>query len=280
MRLTVLALSLALITPAIWAQKYPKRPATVTAPDGSVRHPVSLHIRSLKARQTAVKPDQSAPPAAAGVAQCHLDANGSFTGIFVNTAAIASGSTITGSITLLDDNSSIDFTGETLSQTLPAGSVVVLPTITNFGDLWNSNGSAFDIAVQIQPTRGTTTEVDCEVLVGEVFANSDLTGNEPLIGSLSQSIAGNNDLKLILNGYFTGDTPLVVLSDVYSIYVAPASAISLISSGEIDVDLSQISGLDLTSSDTLFVTVSQAGFSDTVEYRYLPGTPGFNLAPQ
>ena len=62
--------------------------------------------------------------------------------------------------------------------------------------------------------------------------------------------------------------------------VAPASAISLVSAGEIDVDLSQIQGLDLTSSDTLFVTVSQAGFSDTVEYRYLPGAPGsFNLAP-
>jgi hypothetical protein len=46
------------------------------------------------------------------------------------------------------------------------------------------------------------------------------------------------------------------------------------------VDLSRIQGLDLTSSDTLLVTVSQAGFSDTVEYRYLPGAPGFNLAPQ
>jgi hypothetical protein len=278
MRLTVLVLSIAMTAPAIWAQKYPKRAAGVTVPDGSVRHPVSLHIRSLRARPAAVKPDQSVP-AAAGVAQCHVDANGSFTGIFVNTAAIASGTTITGSITLQDDNSSIDFTGETLSQTLPAGSVVLLPTIINFGDLWNTNGSAFQIAIQVQPSRGTTTEVDCEVLVGESFANSDLASNEPLIGSLSQSIASNRDLKLILNGYFTGDAPLVVLSDFYNVYVAPATAISLVSTGEIDVDLSQIQGLDLTSSDTLFVTVSQAGFSDTVEYRYLPGTPNsFNPA--
>jgi hypothetical protein len=280
MKLTVLVLSIALTTPAIWAQKYPKRAATITAPDGSVRRPVSLHIHSLKGRQAVVKPDQSSLPAAAGVAQCHLDATGAFSGIFVNTAAIASGSTITGSITLQDDNSSIDFTGETLSQALPAGSVVVLPTITNFGDLWTASGSTFEIAVQVQPPRGTTTEVDCQVLVGEVFANSDLTGNEPLIGSLSQSIAGNRDLRLILNGYFTGDAPLVVLSDLYSVYVAPGSAISLVSTGEVDVDLSRIQGLDLTSSDTLFVTVSQAGFSDTVEYRYLPGAPGFNLAPQ
>jgi hypothetical protein len=161
------------------------------------------------------------------------------------------------------------------------GSIVFLPSISNFGDLWTSNGSAFDIAVQVQPSGGTTTEVDCRVPVGESFANSDLAGNEPLISALSQSIAGNKDLELVLNGYFTGDTPLVVMTDQFNVYVAPASAINRVSSGEIDVDLSQITGLDLSSSDTFFVTVSQAGFSDTVEYRYLPGTSGsFNLAPQ
>jgi hypothetical protein len=282
MRLTllVLVLSFTPTTPAIWAQKYPKRTATVTSPDGSVHHAVSLRIRSLKARE-AVTPRQSPPPPASGVAQCHVDANGSFTGFFVNTATIASGTTITGSITLVDDNSSINFTGETLSQALPAGSIIFLPAITNFGELWTANGSAFNVAVQVQPPRGTTTEVDCLVLVGESFANSDLANNEPLISALSQSIAGNKDLKLVLNGYFTGDAPLVVLTDQFSVYVAPASAISLVSGSEIDVNLSQIQGLDLSSSDTFFVTVSQAGFSDTVEYRYLPGTPGsFNLAPQ
>jgi hypothetical protein len=88
-------------------------------------------------------------------------------------------------------------------------------------------------------------------------------------------------LSLVLNGYFTPDPALVVLTDQYSIYVVPPAAVTIASSNEIDVDLSQVPGIDLTSSDTLFVTVSQDGYSDTVEYRYLPGTPGtFNPAPQ
>jgi hypothetical protein len=39
--------------------------------------------------------------------------------------------------------------------------------------------------------------------VGEAFANSDLVNNEPLISGLSQRIASNKDLDLVLGGYFT-----------------------------------------------------------------------------
>jgi len=280
MKPITVALLIALIAPATWAQRYPKRAANDAASAGPIHPQASLHIGSSKSRRADATPKLTPPPAS-GVAQCHLDANGSFTGIFVNTATISSGSTIAGSITLLDDNSSIDFTGVTLSQALTPGSYVLLPSIPVFGDLWTSNGAAFDIAVQVQPSRGVTTEVDCQVLVGEALANSDLASNEPLIGGASQRIASNKDLNLVLNGYFTSGTALVVLSDLYNIYVASAAAINLVSASEIDVDLSQVQGIDLTSSDTLLVTVSQNGLSDTVEYRYLPGTPGsFNLAPQ
>jgi hypothetical protein len=274
MRPAILILLFALTGTATWAQKYPKRPANGAAP------PVSLHIRSLKS-QPRVLTSKAAPPPAPGAAVCHLDANGSLSGFFVATSTIPSGSAITGFITLQDDGSSINFTGETLSQDLTPGSAVLLPTIPGFGDLWTSSGASFDIAVQVQPARGTTTQVDCEVLLGEVFANSDLTNNEPLISAVAQRIAGNSDLNLVLNGYFTGDPALVVLTDMYNIFVVPAGAINLVSGNEIDVDLSQVKGLDLGSSDTLFVTVSEDGFSDTVEYRYLPGAPGsFNPAPQ
>jgi len=280
MKLTTVALSIALIAPATWAQRYPKRAANDATAAGSTHPQVSLHIGSLKSRRADATPQQTAPPAP-GVAQCHLDASGTFTGIFVNTATISSGSTITGGITLLDDGSSIDFTGVTFSQALPPGSFVYLPSVSAFGDLWASNGAALDIAVQVQPSRGVTTEVDCVVLLGEALANSDLASNEPLIRGASQRIASNKDLNLVLNGYFTSGTALVVLSDLYNIYLAPATAVNLVSASEIDVDLSQVKGIDLTSSDTLFVTVSQDGFSDTVEYRYLPGTQGsFNPAPQ
>ncbi len=277
---TIVAGSILLITgPAIWAQKYPKRAVSGAATEGASRQQVSLHIRSLKARQAGPVAHATIP--AAGVAQCHMDANGSLSGFFVNTSTIPSGSTITGSITLLDDGSSINFTGETLSQALSPGSLVFLPTIPSFGDLWNASGAALDIAVQVQPAVGSTMEVDCQILVGEAYANSDLANNEPLIGAVAQRVNSNKDLALVLNGYFTADTALVVLTDPYNIYIPPASAITIVSGSEIDVDLSQIQGLDLTSSDTLFLTVSQDGYSDTIEYRYLPGTPGsFNLAPQ
>jgi hypothetical protein len=276
---TIVTGSILLLTgPAIWAQKYPKRAAGSGA-EGPAHPPVSLHIRSLKGRPAGLAPHAVIP--AAGAAMCHLDANGSLSGLFINTATIPSGSTITGGITLLDDNSSINFTGETLSQALSPGSVVFLPNIPSFGDLWNANGAAIDISVQIQPPVGAASQVDCQVLVGEAYANADLVNNEPLIGTVSQTIASNKDLKMVLSGYFTGDTPLVVLADQYSIYLVPASAVTLVSASEIDVDLSQIQGLDLTSSDILFVSVSQAGFTDTVEYRYLPGTPGsFNPTAQ
>jgi hypothetical protein len=279
-RTATVALLIALTGPAIWAQKYPKRPVNGAAASGSAQPQVSLHIRSLKSHAHDLTPAQAFAPAP-GVAQCHVDANGYLSGAFINTSTIPSGSVITGSITLEDDGSSIDFTGETLSQSLQPGSFVLLPTISSFGDLWYSSGAAFDIAVQVQPLVGATTEVDCQVLVGEVFSNSDLASNAPLISGLSQRVAGNNDLILVLSGYFTADPAQVVLTDLYASYVPPPSAITVVSGGEVDVDLSQIQGLDLTSSDVLFVTVGEDGFSDTVEYRYLPGTSGtFNLAPQ
>jgi hypothetical protein len=273
MRIVIFALLFALSVPGIWAQKYPKKPVDATS-----HQPIKLGLSSLRAHPH-LKAAQSPPPAA-GVAQCYVDPNGALSGDFVNTSTIPSGSTITGSILLEDDGSYIDFTGETLTSPLTPGSIVLLPTITNFGDLWYSSGAALDIAVQIQPARGTTTEVDCQVLVGEAFSNSDLASNEPLISTVTQSMASNNDLDLVLNGYFTPDSALVVLTDLYNIYVVPAGAISIVSGTQINVDLSQVSGLDLTSSDTLFVTVSQDGLSDTVEYRYLPPASGFNLAPQ
>ncbi len=280
MKVSIAALLIALTGAGLWAQTYPKRPIASVAPDGKVHQRVSLHVGSFKARPHEVAAT-TAPAPAAGVAQCHVDAAGVFTGYFINTATIPTGYTITGWITLEDDGSSIDFTGTTLTDAMPAGSIVSLPTISSFGDFWYSNGSFFDISIQVQPPKGAATQVDCLNLVGEAYANSDLASAEPLIGGVSQNVNANKDLILVLSGYFTTGTPLVVLSDIYSIYVVPPAAVTLISSTQIYVDMSKVEGFDLTSSDTVFLTVSQGGISDTIEYRYLPGTPGtFNQAPQ
>jgi hypothetical protein len=82
---------------------------------------------------------------------------------------------------------------------------------------------------------------------------------------------------LVINGVFTTDTPLVVLEGS----VPPTSAITRVSTSEIDVNLSQVTGLDLTGLNEYLLTVSQAGFADTMLYRYAPAAPNtFNLAPQ
>lgn len=120
MRLVIFPLLFALAATATWAQRYPKHPGNGVAPDGTVRQQVRLHISSLRSHPH-LKAAQSPPPAA-GVAQCYVDPNGVLSGDFVNTSTIPSGSFITGSITLLDDGSSIDFTGESLTSSLPAGS--------------------------------------------------------------------------------------------------------------------------------------------------------------
>lgn len=278
MKIVILTLSVALAAPAGWAQKTPKHPANGVAADASTYHQLKLGIRSLKSHPR-LTPAQAVLPAP-GVAQCYVDANGALSAAFINTATLPSGTTITGSMTLLDDGTSIDFTGETLSSALSPGAYIQLPNVSNFGELWYQSGAALDIGVIIQIPHGAQSEVDCVALVGEAFQNSDLAASEPLINTVTTSVASNNDLMMNLSGYFTSDTALVVLTDFFSTYVVPSSAVTL-SGSQISVDLSQVSGLNLAYSDSLAVTVSQDGYSDTVPYRYLPGVPGsFNPAPQ
>jgi hypothetical protein len=62
--------------------------------------------------------------------------------------------------------------------------------------------------------------------------------------------------------------------------VVPPAAITA-SAKQIDVNLSKVPGLDLTTMWDYALTVGQGGWSDTLVYRYTPGAPGsFNPAPQ
>jgi hypothetical protein len=82
---------------------------------------------------------------------------------------------------------------------------------------------------------------------------------------------------LVINGVFTNDTPLVVLEGL----VPPAAAITRVSNSEIDVNLSRVQGIDLSTMNEYLLTVSQAGFADTLLYRFAPVQPGsYNPAPK
>ena len=280
MRITFAAILIALTIPSVWAQKYPKpgNSLTLGRTGRSDRRPLSLHIRSLRANAQTGSHPAAASVAAPGVVQLHLEpSSGSLVAYFINSATIPAGSIVTGTITLLDDGSFLDLDQVQLSQALPAGSTILLPEVSVFGDLVQQD--TYDYTVQVI-TGGVTTQADGFVSIGEALAYSDLAESEPVISSTAQRINSNKDMIVAIGGYFTSDAPLVIMDDLYANYVVPASAINLVSSSEIDIDLSQVAGLDLTLTDELLLTVSQAGFADTVVYRYVPAAPGtFNLAP-
>ena len=274
MKLTALVISIALTIPAVWGQKYPKRSAGL----GSGNRPaVTLKARSLTAHPRVVT-SKAAPAPAPVIVQVFVDpSTGALTAYGLVIATIPAGSQITGAMTLLDDNSAIDFQQVPLQNDLNPGDFIQLPVISNFGDLWNPG--AFDYTVQVIPGRGAALQSDGVFLVGETLAYADLVNFEPIIASATQSINSNKDVILALKGYYSGDPVQVVLSDLFANYVVPASAIT-VSATEVDVDMSQVAGFDLTSLDGLLVSVNEDNVSDTVAFRFLPPAPGtFNPAP-
>lgn len=275
MKLAVVAISVVLTIPAVWAQKYPKKAANLS-PDGPAT--LSLKVRSLKAHPRAATPQAAAAPAPVAVQVFISPSSGVLSAYAIVTAPIPAGSQITGAMTLLDDGSSIDFQQVPLQSALNVGDFISLPAITNFGDVWFPG--AFDYTVQVVPARGASLQADGAFLVGETLANADLASNEPIIASATQSIASNKDVMLALPGLYNGDPVQVVLSDLFANYVPPSSAVK-VSGSEVDVDMSQLTGFDLTSLDPLLVTVCEDNVCDTIAFRYLPPANGtFNPAPQ
>ena len=274
MKLTILTLSLTVTfcVPAVWGQKYTKQGVNPAGP--------SLDFRTRHIQQHSMTKRASAPPPAPGVVQVHLEpSTGSLVAFFIPTSTIPSGSMIQGSITLLDDNSAINFTGFQLSQAYQPGQAIFLPAFSNFGDVYFNQGASFDYTVQVVPPSGATTQADGFVLVGESYQFTDLPMVEPIITSISQSINGSKDVILAIKGLYTGDPALVVLSDLFANYVVPASAIT-VSATEIDVDMSKIVGFNLSFLDEVLVTVSEDGLGDTTVFRYVPPQNGtYNPAP-
>jgi hypothetical protein len=274
MKLIAVVISIALTVPAVWGQKYPKRPAAGSV--GPVK--LTLKAKSLTAHRRTKSPRAAAPTPAPLVVQVFTDpASGSLTAYAVATSTIPSGTNITGTMTLLDDNSAINFQQVPLQNDLNPGDYLQLPVITNFGDLWNPG--AFDYTVQVIPARGAATQADGVFLVGETLAFADLPNFQPLVSSATASINSSKDVILTLPGYYSGDPVQVVLADLSAFYIVPASAIT-VSPTQVTVDLSQVIGFDLTSLDNLLVTVDEDGYDDTIAFRYVPFQPGsYNPAP-
>ncbi len=279
MKRLLFAVLIALIIPSAWGQIPRRSDNGLYGASNTNQHAHALHARSLGRSKKAVTPKATSPAPAPGVVTVHLEpSSGAMTAYFVNTSTIPAGSTITGWLTLLDDDSFIDFDQFTLPSDMPAGSLTFLPQISAFGDLWQQ--ASFDYTVFVIDPSGNQLEADGFAEVGEPYDFSVLPFIEPVLVSTNQTIASTLDVVVKVSGYFTPDTPNVVLSDVSFIYLVPATAVTMVSSSEIDIDLSQVPGLDLTSLDDLLLSVSQAGFADTIVYRYVPAAPNtYNPAP-
>jgi len=228
--------------------------------------------RKLVKKHATVTRAATAP--AAGVVQVHYE-EGKVFAFFVATGQIPEGSQEAVTITLdngVDDPTAIQF--DPVSYSFNPGEYITLPSLDNMVDLQLSMLVTYAVDVV---TGRNTTEAQGYFLVGTSLGFSDLTNFAPVITGTSQKIAANKDMILVINGVFTTDAPLVVLEGS----VPPASAITRVSGSEIDVNLSQTAGLDLSGLNEYLLTVSQGGFGDTVVYRYVPQAANtFNPAPQ
>jgi len=269
-------LMIAACIPAMFAQQAPRRGHALTL------QPKGRQMGEIRfgARKKMVKPHAALAPnavtAAPGVVQVHVE-EGKVFAFFVATGTIPSGSQFQVSITIDDGSgnpSSITFDPVSYDSDLNPGDFITLPNLDNMSDLQPSLLVTYTVDLA---SGRNTSEANGDFLIGASLGYSDLSNFAPIITGTSVKIASNKDVILVINGFFTSDTPLVVLEGS----VPPASAITRVSSSEIDVDLSQTKGLDLSSLSEYLLTVSQAGFADTVVYRFAPFADGtYNQAPQ
>jgi hypothetical protein len=274
MRLAPVILYIAFSIPIVFAQQPVRRghAATPAQPAGRQVGAIEFGSRKMVKRHATVVPEAVAP--APGVVQVHVE-EGHVFAFFVATSPVPAGGQQFVTITIDDGSgnpSALQF--DAVSYSFNTGDFLTLPSLDNLTDLQPS----LLVTYTVDFVNGrTTTEGNGYFLTGASLGYSDMANFAPVITGTSQRIAANKDMILVINGVFTTDTPLVVLEG----NVPPASAITRVSTSEIDVDLSQVTGLDLTGVNEYLLSVSQAGFADTLLYRYAPAAPNtFNLAPQ
>ena len=264
MRLILFAAWIALTLPAARAQhrRQIMDPSSLVRSGVRTEHRLASRTRKLEAATAVTQ--------APGVVQLEY-LNGTVSAWFVSTATIPKGSSI--ALTVAHDNGTeIDCDALNISADVGPGQSYLLPNISSFGDLWSSGVVTYAVFLTI---NGKDSQSAADFGVGVARTYSDLQSVQPLIASASQSIGAGKDVTVAIKGKFSGDAPYVALDDT----LVPAGAITL-SATEIDVNLSKVPGLDLTAFSEYALTVGQAGWSDTLVYRYIPGAPGtFNLAP-
>jgi hypothetical protein len=271
MRAAIVATCITLSIPSIWAQHTRNVVSRGSlTPSGAGSSAIKRGALAARVQKRASDGVSATLAQAPGVVQLHYF-NGTLIGWFVNTRTIPKGSSIALSV-VHDNGSAIDSDPLTLDSDLPPGQSYLLPNVSTFGDLWSSGVVTYVVYVTI---NGQETQAAADFAVGAARNYSDLQKVSPLIASASQAISSAKDVVLTIRGAFIADAPYVALDDS----IVPASAITASTRG-IDLNLSKVPGLDLTTFWEFALTVGQGGWSDTMVYRYVPAAPGtFNQAP-
>jgi hypothetical protein len=214
-------------------------------------------------RARAASHSATAPAMAPGVIQMNMQ-DASHIVWFVATQRIPAGATLMPFL-LFPDGFEIDLDTLTMNQDVQPGESFDLPNIRRFGPFWPQGPLTYGMAVTV---NGNETQVTADYPVDSARDYNDLTDVVPLITTYAESIS-NRDVQLSIRGVFTTDLTYVLLDDI----VVPASAIRVTAS-EITVNLSKVTGFDLTVAQERLLTVGQSGWCDTVVFRHTPARPG------
>jgi hypothetical protein len=156
---------------------------------------------------------------------------------------------------------------------VPAGSSFVLPNVRRFGDFWPAGLLTYGAVITI---GGSDSQVAADFPVAATRSYEDVQAMVPRIATTVEAV-GDGDFILSIRGEFTAEEPYVAIED----FVAPRSAVRVVSASEITVNLRLVPGLDLGSMWDALLTVGQSGWSDTAIYRHLPARPGsYRPAPE
>lgn len=220
--------------------------------------------KALRARVRSAQPRATAIPQAPAVIQTNL-LDPSNVVWLVTTERYPVGTKISPFI-VFPDGFEIPLDTVELSEAVPAGSSFVLPNIRRFGDFWPAGLLTYGAVITM---GGTDSQIAADFPVTAARDFEDVQAMVPRIATTAEGVS-DGDFVLSIRGEFTADEPYVAIED----FIAPRSAVRVVSATEMTVNLSLVPGLDLGSMWDALLTVGQSGWSDTAIYRHLPARPG------
>lgn len=180
---------------------------------------------------------------------------------FVTTETIPRGSTIAPFI-ILPGKIEFQLESRKLTEDIPAGASLVLPSFRRFTDFWPPGIVTYEVVVYI---GGVETHAISDYPVRVYRGTDDVLKLVPLVFSVSQVQEGATPVML-MKGVFFNDSPKIVMED----FVVPSEAVIRFTSSEIAVDLTKVPRLDLGLLQEFLVTIGQSGWCDTIVFRFVP----------